>query len=82
MVKIDLFTCVNPEKWTLLLPLLKISLNIYFVFNYVNVCVSVCRYMHMSAGTLGVQKSFSFRTLGAGVTGGYELPDIDAGSRP
>lgn len=38
--------------------------------------------MHMSAGTLGVQKSFSVRTLGARVTGGYELPDIDAASRP
>lgn len=77
----DRFTCVNHEKWTLLLPLLKISLNIYFAFNYVNICVSVCRYMHIGAGTLGVQKSFSSRTLGAGVTGGYELPDIDAGNR-
>lgn len=47
---------------------------------YVCQCVDI--YMHMRAGTLGVQKSFSFRTLGTGVTGGYELPDIDAGSRP
>lgn len=36
------------------------------------VCVSVCSYMHMSAGVTGVR--------GAGVTGGWEVLAKDAGN--
>lgn len=43
-------------------------------------CVFLCGYVHVSGGAFEVEEGF--RSPGAEVTGGYEPPNVGAGSWP